>query len=172
MSQLQVFQCPACGANLSYDGGPQITFNCEYCHASIVVPQELRPHADSAPAAEPAATEPYAPVALPGGMVITGPNLLLAVVGWLINQASAQTGMEIDKDPLASARIAQAADKAMRALKKQEVAAISLPFLTADSNGPKNFEIQLTRAMVDDVAHGTIKWTSTPPAKPKRLFGF
>lgn len=170
MSQLQVFQCPACGSNLSYNGGPETTITCEYCRAAIRVPEEFRSHA--APTPQPANSEPYTPVAPLGGAVLTGPALLVAVAGWLLNQASAQTGMEIDKDPMASARIAQAADKAMHALKNQEVTPISLPFLTADSNGPKNFEIQLTRAIVDDLASRASSLPISPPAKRKRLFGF
>ena len=171
MSQLQVIQCPACGANLSYSGGPEPTITCEYCQANIVVPQELRPPAASDPAPEPAG-DPYVPLVLPGGAVLTGSALTAAVAFWLINQASLQTGMKIAKDLMASAHIAQAADKAMRTLKKQEAAPISLPFLTADSNGPKHFEFQLTRAMVDEVAHGGTNQAAQPPAKPKRLFGF
>ena len=168
MSQLQIIQCPACGANLSYSGGPETTLTCEYCHASVMVPEGLRSAAAPASAPQP----PYTPAVLSDGVVLTGPALLVAVVGWLLNQASAQTGMNIAKDPMASARIAQAADKAMRTLKTQETAAISLPFLTADSNGPKNFEIHLTRVMVDEVARGASSHPSQPPAKPKRLFGF
>jgi hypothetical protein len=167
MTQLQVFQCPACGANLTINASPDATYVCEYCHASIRVPEELRLPAGSDPAAE-----PYIPVALPDGVVLTGLALTLAVVGWLINQASAQTGMQIAKDPMASARIAQAADKAMRALKKQAAVPISLPFLTADSNGPKNFQIELTRAVVDEVVRAAASPAAQPPAKPRRLFGF
>lgn len=172
MTQLQVFQCPACGANLSFDGGSQVTMVCEYCQASIMVPQELRPSAASVPAQEPVNTEPYAPVAPLGGAVLTGLALNIAVVNWLVAQASVQTGMKIDKDAMASARIAQAADKAMRTLKTQDTAAISLPFLTADSNGPKNFQIQLTRAIVNQVASGVSNWPGQPPAKAKNIFGF
>ena len=42
MPQIQVFQCPACGANLSYDGGREISFACQYCGTSVIVPAELR----------------------------------------------------------------------------------------------------------------------------------
>jgi DNA-directed RNA polymerase subunit RPC12/RpoP len=48
MAQAQVFQCPNCGANLSYDGGPQLTFACQYCGTSVIVPEELRPNARGA----------------------------------------------------------------------------------------------------------------------------
>ena len=45
MPQIQVFQCPSCGTNLSYDGGPEITFQCQFCGTSVVVPKELRAQA-------------------------------------------------------------------------------------------------------------------------------
>ena len=45
MPQIQVFQCPSCGTNLSYDGGPEITFACQFCGTSVVVPKELRAQA-------------------------------------------------------------------------------------------------------------------------------
>jgi hypothetical protein len=42
MPQIQVFQCPSCGANLSYDGGPEISFACQFCGTTVIVPKELR----------------------------------------------------------------------------------------------------------------------------------
>jgi translation elongation factor EF-Tu-like GTPase len=50
MPKIQVFQCPACGANLSYDGGPEITFACQFCGTSVIVPEELRSKVTSGPA--------------------------------------------------------------------------------------------------------------------------
>ena len=41
MPQIRVFQCPACGANLSYDGGPETSFACQFCGTSVIVPEEL-----------------------------------------------------------------------------------------------------------------------------------
>ena len=51
MSHIEVFQCPSCGANLSYDGGPETSFPCQFCGTTVVVPEELRPHtaAEAAP---------------------------------------------------------------------------------------------------------------------------
>jgi len=45
MPHLQVLQCPSCGANQTYDGGPEITFACQFCGTTIIVPEELRPKA-------------------------------------------------------------------------------------------------------------------------------
>jgi len=46
MPQIQVFPCPACGASLSYEGGPEITFACQFCGTTVVVPEELRSAAE------------------------------------------------------------------------------------------------------------------------------
>jgi hypothetical protein len=51
MPQIQVFQCPSCGANQSYDGGPELSFPCQFCGATVVVPEALRP--TGAPASAP-----------------------------------------------------------------------------------------------------------------------
>jgi hypothetical protein len=77
---------------------------------------------------------------------------LQAVVDWLLTQAFEQTGVRVADEPLAYQRIAEAAQKAMRDLQTQEVASISLPFLTADANGPKHFEARLTRAVIRELA--------------------
>ena len=42
MPQVQVFQCPSCGANLQYDGGSEISFPCQFCGTTVIVPEELR----------------------------------------------------------------------------------------------------------------------------------
>jgi molecular chaperone DnaK len=77
---------------------------------------------------------------------------LQAVVDWLLTQAYEQTGVRVADEPLAYQRIAEAAQKAIRDLQTQEVASISLPFLTADANGPKHFETRLTRAVIRELA--------------------
>ncbi len=55
MPRIQVFQCPSCGASLSYEGGPDPNVTCQYCGSDVIVPEELR-----AQATPPSA--PFAPV--------------------------------------------------------------------------------------------------------------
>jgi hypothetical protein len=168
MAQLQIFQCPACGANINYNGGPEVTFPCQFCGTSIGVPEELRSHGSQA---APAGPETYAPEAPLGGVVLTGLALNIKVVDWLLNQASVQTGMRLVDDPMVYERISKAAEKAMRELFAQEAVTISLPFLTADGNGPKHFQTQLTRPVVDDLARD-LNRAQKPAPKKKGLFGF
>jgi len=54
MPEIKVFQCPSCGASLSYEGGPEPNVTCQFCGSNVIVPEELR-----APAAPPSI--PFAP---------------------------------------------------------------------------------------------------------------
>ena len=67
------------------------------------------------------------------------------LVDWLLDRAFEQTGVRVADDPLARERIAQAAVKAMEDLRGGGSATISLPFLTADSRGPRHFNVQFKR---------------------------
>jgi len=67
------------------------------------------------------------------------------LVNWLLDRAFEQTGVRVADDALARERIAQAAVMAMEDLRAGGSATISLPFLTADAQGPKHFNIQVKR---------------------------
>src|SRR5512143_3709436 len=60
MPQIQVFDCPSCGASLSYDGGPETTITCQFCGTTVVIPEELRAKAAPPPPAYPGAVYPGA----------------------------------------------------------------------------------------------------------------
>jgi hypothetical protein len=74
-----------------------------------------------------------------------------AVVNWLLSQAFEQTGVKVADDKEAYRRIVDAAQKALRELKTQSVVTISLPSLTSDANGPKHFEIRITRDVIREL---------------------
>jgi hypothetical protein len=74
-----------------------------------------------------------------------------AVVNWLLSQAFEQTGIRVADDELAYQRIVEAAQKAIQGLKSQKTVTISLPFLTADANGPKHLEAQLSREVIEEL---------------------
>ncbi len=75
-----------------------------------------------------------------------------ALITWLLSQAFEQTGVKVADDAMARQRIAEAAQKALKELRSQNAVTISLPFLTADANGPKHFEIRLTRDTLKELA--------------------
>jgi len=45
MPGIKVFQCPSCGASLSYEGGSKPNVTCQFCGSDVIVPEELRAQA-------------------------------------------------------------------------------------------------------------------------------
>ena len=76
----------------------------------------------------------------------------VALIAWLVARATEQTGVEIAGDALALRRIADAAQKAGQELRTANEATVSLPFLTADSSGPKHFTARVTRDIIGGAA--------------------
>jgi hypothetical protein len=140
---------------------------CQFCSTNIIVPEELRRSAPAS-AAQPANSGIYTPT----GAVLTGPALHTAVADWLMAQATQQTGVKLTGQPMVYDRIINATRNALYELAAQESAAISLPFLTADQNGPKHLQTTLTRQMVDELAQGKSNTVGKTPEKKKGLFGF
>jgi hypothetical protein len=67
------------------------------------------------------------------------------LVNWLLDRAFEQTGVRVADDALARERIVQAAVQAVEDLRTGEPATISLPYLTADAQGPKHFNVRIKR---------------------------
>ena len=74
------------------------------------------------------------------------------LVHWLLSQAFEQTGVRVAEDEVAFGRIVDAARKTRERLQTDESATISLPFLTADKDGPKHFEVEVSRALMEELA--------------------
>lgn len=74
-----------------------------------------------------------------------------AVVDYLIEQASAQTGVNLVGDQMVHQRMVNGVRIALQELETQETYTLSMPFLTADSRGPKHFEFTLTRGNINQL---------------------
>ncbi len=59
------------------------------------------------------------------------------VVDWMADEFKKQTGVDLRKDKMAAQRLREAAEKAKVELSSMAETSISLPFITADQNGPK-----------------------------------
>ena len=68
-------------------------------------------------------------------------------------------GMDLSKDKLAMQRLKEAAEKAKIDLSATPKTTVSLPFITADANGPKHLEVELTRAKFDQLTEDLVKET-------------
>jgi hypothetical protein len=157
MSELEMLQCPACGARLNYGGGPETIVACDYCGTKVALPVDLRPRDTAAETPRPTAAGPYMPEAPPGALVLTGAALAKALADWLLTQASEQTGVKLNDDPMAQSRIAAVAEKVLHELSTQEAIPVSLPYLAVDARGARHFETRITRRLVDELARTTCR---------------
>ncbi len=84
------------------------------------------------------------------------------VVKWLAEEFKKSDGIDLLKDKMAAQRLREAAEKAKIELSSMNETTISLPFITADANGPKHLEIKLTRAKFDDLTKALLDRTIAP----------
>ena len=84
------------------------------------------------------------------------------IIDFLVEEFKKQNaGMDLSKDKLAMQRLKEAAEKAKIDLSATPMTTVSLPFISADANGPKHLEVELTRAKFDALTEDLIKETIT-----------
>ena len=71
-------------------------------------------------------------------------------------------GVDLSTDKMALQRLKEAAEKAKKELSSSTTTNINLPFITATSEGPKHFELDLTRAKFEELIHDIIERTAIP----------
>jgi len=83
------------------------------------------------------------------------------IIDWLVTEFKKSDGIDLSKDNMALQRLKEAAEKAKIELSSTMETTINLPFITADSNGPKHLNLNLSRAkyeqLVDDLLDRTIE---------------
>ncbi len=83
------------------------------------------------------------------------------IIDWLVAKFNNSDGIDLSKDPIAIQRLKEAAEKAKMELSSTTETTINLPFITADSNGPRHLNLALSRAkfeqLVDDLVERTIE---------------
>ena len=83
------------------------------------------------------------------------------IIDYLVEEfKKANGGMDLSKDKLALQRLKEAAEKAKIDLSATPMTTVSLPFITADANGPKHLEVELTRAKFDALTEDLVKETT------------
>ncbi len=81
-----------------------------------------------------------------GDTKLGGDDFDEAVMEWMVEEFRKQEGMDLKGDKQALQRLKEAAEKAKCELSTLMESHVSLPFITADANGPKHLELTLTRA--------------------------
>jgi len=91
-----------------------------------------------------------------------GDNFDKAIVDWLVSEFRRDQGIELQKDPMALQRLYEAAEKAKIELSTTQETQINLPFITADSAGPKHLDLRLTRAKLAELTSDLVDRVVAP----------
>ena len=84
------------------------------------------------------------------------------ITDYMIAEFKKQEGVDLSTDKMALQRLKEAAEKAKKELSSATTTNINLPFITATSEGPKHFDMNLTRAKFDELTHDLVEKTSEP----------
>ncbi len=86
-----------------------------------------------------------------GNNQLGGDDFDAIVVKWLIEKFKRQEAIDLSSDKMALQRLREAAEKAKIELSNLSETSINLPFITADDNGPKHLELELSRAQLENL---------------------
>ena len=84
------------------------------------------------------------------------------ITDYMIAEFKKQEGVDLSTDKMALQRLKEAAEKAKKELSSATTSNINLPFITATAEGPKHFDMNLTRAKFDELTHDLVMKTSEP----------
>ena len=84
------------------------------------------------------------------------------VVDWMLKEFKSAEGVDLATDKMALQRLKEAAEKAKKELSSATTTNINLPFITATNEGPKHFDMNLTRAKFDELTHDLVERTTLP----------
>ncbi len=97
-----------------------------------------------------------------GDTHLGGDNFDKRVVDWMAEEFKKDYGIDLRKDKQSLQRLTEAAEKAKVELSTVMETQISLPFITADADGPKHLEAKLTRANFEDLIHDLVERLREP----------
>jgi len=97
-----------------------------------------------------------------GDTFLGGEDFDMRVIEYLASEFQRESGVDITQDPLAMQRLKEAAEKAKIELSSQQQTEVNLPYITADSSGPKHLNIKLTRAKLESLVDELIERTMGP----------
>jgi molecular chaperone DnaK len=84
------------------------------------------------------------------------------VIDWMADEFKKSEGIDLKEDPMALQRLKEAGESAKRELSSSKQTDINLPFITADSTGPKHLNMTLTRAKFEELVDDLVERTRKP----------
>ena len=101
-------------------------------------------------------------LATAGNNRLGGDDFDNAVTQYMLEDFKAKEGVDLSKDTMALQRLKVAAEQAKKELSSAMQTNINLPYITATAEGPKHFDMTLTRAKVDELTHDLVEKTAEP----------
>ena len=97
-----------------------------------------------------------------GDTQLGGDNWDHQIINWLIEDFKKEQGIDLSGDPMAMQRLKEEAEKAKMSLSSSQSTDINLPFITADSSGPKHLNVTLSRSKLEQICEDLYSRTKKP----------
>ena len=97
-----------------------------------------------------------------GDTFLGGDDFDNKITQYMLDEFKKQEGVDLSTDKMAMQRLKEAAEKAKKELSSATTTNINLPFITATAEGPKHFDMNLTRAKFDELTHDLVERTAIP----------
>jgi molecular chaperone DnaK len=97
-----------------------------------------------------------------GDTFLGGEDFDLRLIDYLADEFKKEQGMDLHNDPLALQRLKEAAEKAKIELSSSAQTEVNLPYITADSTGPKHLVIKVTQAKLESLVEELVDRTLEP----------
>ena len=97
-----------------------------------------------------------------GNNKLGGDDFDQKITDYMLADFKAKEGVDLSTDKMALQRLKEAAEKAKKELSSATTTNINLPFITATAEGPKHFDMNLTRAKFDELTHDLVEKTAEP----------
>ena len=101
-------------------------------------------------------------LATAGNNRLGGDDFDKKIVDYMLAEFKRTEGVDLSTDKMAMQRLKEAAEKAKKELSSATTTNINIPFITATSEGPKHFDMNLTRAKFDELTHDLVEKTAEP----------
>ena len=101
-------------------------------------------------------------LATAGDNKLGGDDFDNAITQYMLDEFKKTEGIDLSGDKMAMQRLKEAAEKAKKELSSATTTNINLPFITANQDGPKHFDMNLTRAKFDELTADLVDRTKGP----------
>ena len=93
------------------------------------------------------------------------------IMNWMVSEFKKKEGVDLSGDKMAMQRLKEAAEKAKKELSSATTTNINLPFITATADGPKHFDMDLSRAKFEELIRDLVEKTAVPVQNAMRDAG-